>query len=54
MTKDLATFILMIAGVIMAFVGLTTSKSKSLIPMWIVLLLFNFAVAITYYLTKLC
>lgn len=52
MTKDLATFILMVASVIMAFVGLTTTKSKSMIPVWIFLLIFNFVVAITYFLTK--
>lgn len=52
MTKDLATFILMVANVIMAFVGLATTKSKIATHVWVFLLIFNFVVAITYFLTK--
>ena len=51
MTKELATLIMMVAGVIMAFIGLSTSKGKSSFWMWVGIVFFNAIFTTVYYVT---
>lgn len=51
MTKELATLIMMVAGVIMPFIGLSTSKGKISFWTWVGIVLFNTFFTTVYYVT---
>lgn len=54
MTKELATLIMMVAGVIMAFIGLSTSKGKISFWIWFGIVLADAIIATVYYVTTFC
>ena len=51
MTKELATLIMMAAGTIMSFVGLSTSKGKISFWTWVGIVLLNAISTTVYYVT---
>lgn len=53
MTKELATLIMMVAGTIMAFIGLSTSKGKISFWTWVGIVLFEAISTTVYYVTTL-
>lgn len=49
MTKELASLIMMVAGTIMAFIGLSTSKGKISLWTWVgIVLLIGISTAVYY------
>lgn len=51
MTKELAKLIMLVAGTIMAFIGLSTSKGKISYWTWVGITLFNAINTTVYYVT---
>lgn len=52
MARELATFIVMVAGLIMSFVAMATSKNKIMTNTWIGVVIFEAVHVIAYYVTR--